>query len=142
MPEDEKEHFLNRLSKTLPILEKVKKNESKLVISSTSWTKDEDFSILLDALVAADDILNNSTSLRATKLAVLITGKGPEKAFYLAKIGRLSLKNIEIATPWLEADDYPRLLGCAHLGISLHSSSSGVDLPMKARVIQCIGLIL
>ena len=105
-----------------------------LVVSSTSWTEDEDFSILLEALVKYDKTASTSSNSEKSypKLVCVITGKGPLKNFYLEKIKKLSLENyVTIRTPWLEAEDYPKLIGCADLGICLHTSSSGLDLPMK-----------
>lgn len=37
----------------------------------------------------------------------------------------MQLQNVEILTPWLKAEDYPLLLGCADIGVSLHTSTSG-----------------
>jgi beta-1,4-mannosyltransferase len=100
-----------------------------LVTSSTSWTPDEDFGQLLDALVGLDkEITNHQLSL---KVIVVVTGKGPQKSLFVTKISRLKLTNIAIQTLWLKPADYPRLLACADLGISLHTSTSGIDLPMK-----------
>ena len=46
---------------------------------------------------------------RVTDFNVL--GKGPLKAHYKAIIACKNWKHIEIITPWLEAEDYPKLLG-------------------------------
>ncbi|KAI9261109.1 glycosyl transferases group 1-domain-containing protein [Sporodiniella umbellata] len=99
----------------------------KLIVSSTSWTEDEDFSILLEAIRFYEE------SARPTdpNLLFVITGNGPQKAYYLEKIEKMTLVKTRVITAWLEANDYPLLLGSADLGISLHTSSSGLDLPMK-----------
>ncbi|KAL7690175.1 putative glycosyl transferase, family 1, chitobiosyldiphosphodolichol beta-mannosyltransferase ALG1 [Plasmopara halstedii] len=108
-----------------------RENRPAMIISSTSWTVDEDFGILLAAL----DILDTRTSSLSVSefpnLLVVVTGKGPQKDMYLEKIRKLSFKRIRIATMWLEASDYPLVLGSADVGVCLHTSSSGLDLPMK-----------
>uniref|UniRef100_A0A3Q3CWN3 Chitobiosyldiphosphodolichol beta-mannosyltransferase n=1 Tax=Haplochromis burtoni TaxID=8153 RepID=A0A3Q3CWN3_HAPBU len=93
-----------------------------LLLSSTSWTEDEDFSILLTALEGSP------------------ARKGPQKEHYMKLIDSLHLEHVEICTPWLEAEDYPLLLGSADLGVCLHKSSSGLDLPMK--VVDMFGCCL
>src|SRR5262249_45017051 len=64
-------------------------------------------------------------------LLILITGRGPLRGHYEAQIARLALRKIHLRTLWLSAEDYPLLLGAADLGLCLHKSSSGLDLPMK-----------
>lgn len=107
-----------------------------LVISSTSWTEDEDFGYLLDALRAYDNVAQLSSGTnpitRLPFIFCVITGKGPLKSFYLNRIEKAQMQNVTIITPWLEAEDYPLLLGSADIGVSLHTSTSGLDLPMKA----------
>ena len=58
-------------------------------------------------------------------------GKGPQRAEYEEKIRRMRLRHVAFRTLWLSYAEYPRLLGAADLGVCLHASSSGLDLPMK-----------
>jgi len=112
----------------------LRKNRPALLVSSTSWTPDEDFSILLKALEKLQSSIGKRNNFqRFPKILIIVTGKGPEKSHYLPLLKKFndSHPQISIYTIWLRADDYPKLLGCATLGISLHTSTSGLDLPMK-----------
>jgi beta-1,4-mannosyltransferase len=128
--------FLSRLLETAQYasdLSPSSKTPWKLIVSSTSWTADEDFSLLLEALSTYSAQATSKTYL--PRILAIITGKGPQKEYYLAKIRKLNqekkLLNVVILTAWLTPEDYALLLASANLGVSLHTSSSGVDLPMK-----------
>lgn len=129
----QRSEVLHRLSGTSSHASQIEKKEWRLLVSSTSWTADEDFSILLDALVAYSATV--SMDRRYPKILAIITGKGPQKDYYLGQIQKLKdkkrLANVSVKTAWLSLEDYALLLGAADIGVSLHKSSSGVDLPMK-----------
>ncbi|KAJ4303512.1 mannosyltransferase [Kalmusia sp. IMI 367209] len=129
----ERTKFLARLPETAQYAQDLSKGRWKLIVSSTSWTADEDFSILLEALATYSARATSSTSL--PNILAIITGKGPLQAHYLSKIATMNqekkLLNVVIQTAWLTPSDYATLLAAADLGVSLHTSSSGVDLPMK-----------
>jgi len=110
---------------------KVKEKSARpaFIISSTSWTEDEDFSILLTALDNYEQMCSKNTVLPG--IVCIITGKGPLKEHYANEIKNKIWRSVEIVLPWLESEDYPKLLGTCDLGISLHKSSSNLDLPMK-----------
>lgn len=109
-----------------------KEDKPFLIISSTSWTEDEDFGILLEALTYLDRKMKREDSFnKFPDIICVVTGKGPMKEFYESKMKNLVFKKIKIRTTWLETSDYPALLGSADLGVCLHTSTSGLDLPMK-----------
>ncbi|XP_029635782.1 chitobiosyldiphosphodolichol beta-mannosyltransferase [Octopus sinensis] len=109
-----------------------------LLVSSTSWTIDEDFSVLVDALDSYEGFCEEGNEL--PKLVCVITGKGQLKDYYSKQLDQKPWKHISVCLPWLEAEDYPTLLGCADVGVCLHKSSSGLDLPMK--VVDMFGCCL
>lgn len=134
--ESTRSRFLARLPETMQYaqdLSPASRLPWRLIVSATSWTADEDFSILLDALCRYSAEASSKPYL--PKILAIITGKGPQKEYYLDKIKALNqekkLLNVLIRTAWLTPEDYALLLASSDLGISLHTSSSGVDLPMK-----------
>jgi len=116
-----------------------------LVVCPTSWTPDEDFDLLLEALERADRTLAGGDKpflsaeapgakvegLSSPSLAVLLTGKGPLRETFEARAARRHFKSIAVRTLWLEPADYPVCIAMADLGLCLHQSASGLDLPMK-----------
>ncbi|TQS33941.1 hypothetical protein Golomagni_05699 [Golovinomyces magnicellulatus] len=127
---EERMRFLERLPETSKHVHDISTGNTKLIVSSTSWTRDEDFNILLEALS-----LYASSSENLPSILAIITGKGPERDYYLGLIQSLKssnkLRNVSICSTWLSLENYAKLLACADLGVCLHKSSSGLDLPMK-----------
>lgn len=134
MDEQDRLSVLARIPETRPHVDAIALNKTKLIVSSTSWTPDEDFSLLLEAL-ADYSTLATTSHPQLPEILAIITGKGPQKEMYLSRIAALEeqgkLEMASIRTAWLTTEDYAALLASADLGISLHTSSSGVDLPMK-----------
>jgi beta-1,4-mannosyltransferase len=104
-----------------------------LVVCPTSWTPDEDFDLLLEALERAERTLlaARGPTADAPDLAVLMTGRGALRAEFERRLERRALRRLAVRTAWLEPADYPVLIGMADAGLCLHQSSSGLDLPMK-----------
>jgi beta-1,4-mannosyltransferase len=110
-------------------------SRTRLLVSPSSWTADEDYGLLLDGLRQCDERFRceaafNCASGKAS-LMVLLTGRGPLRARFEAEIAALKFSHVAIRTLWVEPEDYPRLLAIADAGICVHRSASGVDLPMK-----------
>jgi len=121
--------FLDKLPET----KSINRETTKILVTSTSYTPDEPLHPLLSALLKYETTSNPAIP----KILLLITGKGPMKEQYREIIAESSLSGKDPGARctaqmvWLEPDDYPRLLACADLGVSLHTSSSGMDFPMK-----------
>eukprot|EP00871_Galdieria_phlegrea_P003822 jgi/Galph1/4440/GphlegSOOS_G3100.1 len=117
--------------------EMINERRPLVLISSTSWTPDENMDILLQVLVqldtyllqAANQITSETPSYRP--IYMIITGKGPKREEFRRRLAELTFTCIVVDTLWLSWKEYIQTLAAANLGISLHYSSSGVDLPMK-----------
>ena len=92
-----------------------------VAVCPSGWTADEDIALLLDALEHLD----------AREIEIHITGDGPLRAQLEPRIAGLRAAGWAVHTGFLKEAEYRALLGRCHLGLSLHRSSSGLDLAMK-----------
>ena len=111
----------------------LKKERPYILVSSTSFTPDEDFGLVLKAIDKIDKNIDRDFYL-------FITGKGPLKAKYEKEFAERNYLHFKVKFLWLKYEEYACLLGSADLGICVHYSSSGLDLPMK--VVDMFGAAL
>jgi beta-1,4-mannosyltransferase len=113
-----------------------------LVVCPTSWTPDEDFDLLIESLERTERTLTRRrpSDGPAPQIAVLVTGRGQLRAQFEQRLAKRGLQRVAARTVWLDPGQYPVLVGMADLGLCLHQSSSGLDLPMKLADFRGVGV--
>jgi beta-1,4-mannosyltransferase len=105
------------------------------IVCPTSWTEDEDFDVIIEAVPRLEERIRGweaaGPGRRFTDLVILVTGDGARRAEFERRFAGLPARRIQLRARWLEPEDYPRVVGSADLGLCLHRSSSGLDIPMK-----------
>ena len=131
LPRAEREQFRQALFARLGIRGTV----AGFIVCPTSWTEDEDFDVAIDAVWRLEERIRgweaSEASRRFPDLVILVTGDGKRRAEFERRFAGLPARRIQLRSRWLEPEDYPRVVGSADLGLCLHRSSSGLDIPMK-----------
>ena len=113
----------------------VRLGRNALIVCPTSWTEDEDFDLVLDAVNRLEDRVRGweaaAPGRRFTDIVILVTGDGERRTRFERLFAGLPARRVQLRTRWLEPEEYPRVVGSADLGLCLHGSSSGLDIPMK-----------
>jgi len=105
------------------------------IVCPTSWTEDEDFDVVIEAVMRLEERIRGweagSSPRRFPELVILVTGDGARRAEFERRFAGLPARRVQLRARFLEPEDYPRVVGSADLGLCLHRSSSGLDIPMK-----------
>jgi beta-1,4-mannosyltransferase len=109
--------------------------DAGFIICPSSWTEDEDFDVVIEAVVRLEDRIRGWEAVgpnrRFPSLIVVVTGDGARRAGFERRFAGLPARRVFMRTRWLEPEEYPRVVGSADLGLCLHRSSSGLDIPIK-----------
>jgi beta-1,4-mannosyltransferase len=115
-----------------------------VIICPSSWTEDEDFDVVIDAVLRLEERIRGweaaEAGRRFPQLIVLITGDGARRVAFERRIAGLPSRRVHLRARWLEPEEYPRIVGSADLGLCLHRSSSGLDIPIKVADLFGAGL--
>ena len=113
----------------------IRANTVGFIVCPTSWTEDEDFDVVIEAVMRLEERVRGweagDSARRFPELVILVTGDGARRSEFERRFAGLPARRIQLRARFLEPDDYPRVVGSADLGLCLHRSSSGLDIPMK-----------
>jgi len=127
----ERERFRQALFARLGI----RANTVGFIVCPTSWTEDEDFDVVIEAVMRLEERIRGweagDAGRRFPDLVILVTGDGARRAEFERRFAGLPARRIQLRARFLEPEDYPRVVGSGDLGLCLHRSSSGLDIPMK-----------
>lgn len=112
-------------------------DNARWVVAPSSWTADENHAALLHV---AEWWREHAADWRGSPVAVIATGRGPGRAEFERTAATLGGGPVAIHFGWVPQGEYPALLAHADAGLCLHTSSSGLDLPMKLADFRGAGL--
>lgn len=95
--------------------------ERVVVMVPSSWSADDDFA-LLEELVRI---------WRGPHLHLVLTGRGPRRDAQLARFEAQAKTRVSFEARWFEPGAFHEALASADVGISVHRSAEGMDIPMK-----------
>lgn len=124
----EREAFFRRHDRIFARPQWTKKRPALLVCPS-SWSLDEDFDLLLEGLSHYDRRVCAGAPL--PPVLCVISGRGPRMKHFARRFAATPLEHVRVKTAWFSPKDYRTFLGSADLGLCVHVSASGFDLPMK-----------
>lgn len=113
----------------------VRNEPTGFIVCPSSWTEAEDFDVVIDAAVTLEELIRRWESggrhRRFPQLVILVTGDGRRRAEFERRFAGLAARRVQLRARWLEPGEYLRVVGSADLGLCLHRSTSGLDIPIK-----------